>query len=433
MAEGQGRTAFCRQYLSGDLEDVAEVPDTGLTQCHIKDNSSEVEWAPDAALAIASAAVPLQTEPATSKTPSRARLLEAIERGDEPIYRVFPNLIPTRPYCADDYTCGVKIRSRPQALEHRHVQFNRPCSIDWLGFDVDRPGAWCAWDDAGLPAPNVISVNPENDHAHLGYLLRAPVLRFATSARRPLHLFADIQRGYTRRLGADHNFNGLLLKNPLHPSWRTTWLAARPYTLGDLDSALERIDKRPFAHPAQEIGEGRNVFIFNALRQTMYREALHMFGDPEQLRRRAEELAARLNQQFDRPLSPREVTGIARSITRWILRNFSAEDFSAIQRRRAGRRWAGHIAIEKLKPWDALGISRATYYRWKKRGLELTQGGYRYDRDRPADRRRQGAAWLEPAAAGHGRRPARQRHRLLGGAQRDSMWPLQGADCLPPH
>jgi hypothetical protein len=43
-----------------------------------------------------------------------------------------------------------------------------------------------------------------------------------------------------------------------------------------------------------------------------------------------------------------------------------AERFSAVQSRRGTRgnaiRWAGHVPLSTLKPWEAAGISRASWY-----------------------------------------------------------------------
>jgi hypothetical protein len=183
-----------------------------VAQCHIKDNSRK-------------ARVGAPGNSVVSKR--RAEIVTAISGGHVAVHQVFVELIPPRPYCGDDYSCGIKVLPRAQALNFRHIQFNRPNSIDWMCFDIDCADAYRSWDDANLPAPTLICVNPDNGHAHLAYLLSTPVHRFRSSARRPLEWFADIERGYRRRLGADTAFNGVILKNPLHLDWRVRWLAVR--------------------------------------------------------------------------------------------------------------------------------------------------------------------------------------------------------------
>ena len=115
-----------------------------------------------------------------------------------------------------------------------------------------------------------------------------------------------------------------------------------------------------------EYGEGRNCTLFNDLRQLCYREASHYFGNEHALSSRVLTLALAMNQQFAVPLSPREIRAIAKSVTKWISKRFSAEAFSEIQRCRANRRWVGHASAEISKPWDTAGMSRATWYRQKK-------------------------------------------------------------------
>lgn len=72
----------------------------------------------------------------------------------------FPELIPRRPYAADAFELGVYRRSRDVPLGMRNVQINSETSAGWLTFDVDRPDAWNAADEARLPEPTYCAVNP---------------------------------------------------------------------------------------------------------------------------------------------------------------------------------------------------------------------------------------------------------------------------------
>jgi hypothetical protein len=80
---------------------------------------------------------------------------------------LFASQIPARPYCADYYDEGVHPRNREHALRRRHVQFNQPHSVDWLIFDIDRDEAYRAAEDANLPQPNVLAINPSKDFSAL--------------------------------------------------------------------------------------------------------------------------------------------------------------------------------------------------------------------------------------------------------------------------
>ena len=61
--------------------------------------------------------------------------------------------------------------AKAKALKHRLIQFNGPRYISYLVFDVDRPAAALAWQDANLPRPTLIIENPRNTFAHYAYEL----------------------------------------------------------------------------------------------------------------------------------------------------------------------------------------------------------------------------------------------------------------------
>jgi hypothetical protein len=287
----------------------------------------------------------------------------------------FPGMVPQKPYCADELSDGLRIRSRSLALQRRHLQLNHPASLAWMVHDIDQPAAYVAHEDANLPQPNVIMVSPHNGHAHAAYLMATPVATHSASRLKPLRFYAAVERGLARRLGADRCYSGLIAKNPLHTHWRVEWRRAEPYTLGELGDALFARDMRPDITASETLGLGRNVTVFDELRRIAYREVRQFKRDGSSLApwlARCESLAAALNQQFPMALSPSEVRGIAKSVAKWTWRNFSAERFSARQTRLSQRanakRWAGHESAEKLQPWQTLGISRRTYYRRKKQG-----------------------------------------------------------------
>jgi hypothetical protein len=191
----------------------------------------------------------------------------------------FPDLIPTRPYCCDDPRDGIMIRSRKSALRYQHVQFNGPGALAWLVFDIDKRDAYLAPRDAMLPEPNIMSVNPKNGHGHASYCLSVPVGTHDAARLAPLRLYEATERGLARRLGADRFYAGLVAKNPLHGRWRTEWLVAAPYTLADLASWLDQHDMRPDPPEVRQLGAGRNVTLFDTLRQQAYRDVLSFKRD----------------------------------------------------------------------------------------------------------------------------------------------------------
>jgi hypothetical protein len=120
-------------------------------------------------------------------------------------------------------------------------------------------------------------------------------------------------------------------------------------------------------------GAGRNVTLFDDLRAVAYREVreyklegpLNVWFD------RCFQIANAINTQFPRPMKCSETRAVAKSVANWTWRHFSAERFiarqSSLGKRGMASRWAGHESVEKLRPWETMGISRATYYRRKRR------------------------------------------------------------------
>jgi hypothetical protein len=285
--------------------------------------------------------------------------------------QIFPDLLPLKPYCADCLSDGLQIRSKSVALTRRHIQLNGPAAYRWIVHDVDRPDAYFADRDALLPPPNVIAINPENGHGHIAYLLASPVARHSMARLEPLRFYAAVERGMARRLDADRCYTGLIAKNPMHACWRVEWRRNEPYTLCELEGWLFATDMRPNPTPPKTWGAGRNVTVFDELRAVAYREVRKFKADGQAFEcwfDRCLKVAQGLNSQFPQPLNLSEVRAIARSVARWTWRNFSVEKFIARQRHLAKRgnakRW-GNSSAEKLQPWKAIGVSRATYYRWK--------------------------------------------------------------------
>ena len=291
--------------------------------------------------------------------------------------RSFPNLIPRKPYCADNLEDGLRIRSTTSALERRHIQLNGPASFQWMVHDIDRPDAYFAHDDAILPPPNVIMMNLANGHAHAAYLLASPVARHRAARLAPLRFYAAVERGVGRRLGADRHYGGLIAKNPMHRCWRTEWRRAQPYTLVELEGHLFERDMRPDPTIATTLGAGRNVTVFDELRQRAYREIRRFKNENEEFPAwvaRCEELALATNLQFPGPLRPAEVRAIAKSVAKWTWKHFSLEAFQARQsrlgKRGMAKRWEGHVALSRSEPWKAMDIGRSTFYRRRKKSID---------------------------------------------------------------
>lgn len=274
---------------------------------------------------------------------------------------VFQQRLPRRPFCCDDLSRGLVIRSAAKALQHRHVQPNAPFEAAWLIFDLDYSGAAFAWERANLPPPTLTVSNPCNGHAHLFYGLTTPVGMSDAARGAPLRYAAAIQAAFLAKLGADPSYAGLIAKNPFHDAWRALWIQ-HLYDLSELAEYVELSKGRP---QREALGLGRNCTLFDELRGWAYqwvREYKRNDASAEQWHRAVLGQAEKLN-IFLVPLSFNELRGVAKSVAKWTWRNFSDAAFSAIQSARGKRGGRPATTTQHGEPWREQGISRATYYR----------------------------------------------------------------------
>ncbi len=312
---------------------------------------------------------------ATKCEPERtavSQLGQVAEAGCSVLRATFPDHLPRRPYCTNSLRDRIFAKDKFEAIRHRYISLNGPTSLAWMPFDVDHAGAYFADDDANLPPANVVMVNPMNGRAHLAYLLAKPVHKYDAARRDPINYYAAVERGFTRRLGADPFYVGLIQKNPVHADWAVEWRRDEPYTLDQLDDWLFERDKRFDPTAREQFGVGRNCTTFDELRAFAYREVLEFKSEGASLadfQKRLEAVALGINRQFQVPLPFSEIRATAKSVSKWTWGRFSPERFSKIQSHRGkigmAKRWAGHVAESTTNPWEALGISRRTYYRKK--------------------------------------------------------------------
>lgn len=306
-----------------------------------------------------------------------------------------PERLARRPYAADDLAHGLHRHAPADALEHAYIEANCTALVWRVAFDVDREGAALAAEHANVAAPNWIATRRSNAHAHLGYELDAAVVRSDAGRQRPLRYLAAIEDAYTRALGADTGYSGLICKNPHSAAWRVQWLRRPGYSLGEL---AEYVDLQPYVkgrlQPAGPLG--RNCLLFDSVRQWAYREirAARAAGSfdrwqAEVVRRAAGmNLFAGMDLRCTEPLALSEVRAIAKSVARWTWQKFdltaSDQRFSELQAargRRGGqasgktRAAASADAREQARQLRgegrssreiaaALGVNQSTVVRW---------------------------------------------------------------------
>jgi len=254
-----------------------------------------------------------------------------------------PNRWPKKPYCSDDKTAR-HIRCLSSALKRPYIQANPPHLRVWSIYDIDREGAAYAWEDANLPPPSWTAINQENGHAHIVYGMSAPVLVDSPDMRQaPLRYLCAVEAAFRTKLDADQDYAGLLTKNPAHPLWRTLRGPRLDYDLGELAEYVDlpkHIPKR--GKKPEEIGLGRNVTVFEDLRQWAYRNIrgykAEGFKGWNPWMADCNEWALQRNGDLPNPMDSREVWHIAKSVAKWTWRrlDIAASDarFSQLQAHR---------------------------------------------------------------------------------------------------
>lgn len=245
---------------------------------------------------------------------------------------------PKRPYCSDDLSAGLRIRSLAQALTKPYIQANPPHLRVWSIHDCDYPGAAIAWESAGLPPPTWAAANRQNAHAHLVWGLSAPVLVDGLGARdAPMRYLAAIESYMRERLRADPGYTGLITKNPMHPLWRVLHGPRLSYELHELAEWLPGLEKHRPRRSAEAVGLGRNCTLFDRTAKWSYRAIRQYWGGGlsgwNAWLSACNSQALLYNGDFQHPLDGREVWWIAKSVAKWVWRNFTPASFAAYVQR----------------------------------------------------------------------------------------------------
>ena len=170
-------------------------------------------------------------------------------------------------------------------------------------------------------------------------------------------------------LDADPRYSHTLTANPAAPpeGKTTIWGTAKPYELGELSKVV------PFNWKAPRVaqsGVGRNV--------DLYRDLMAWAGQKVNADLPALAAAHVRNGEFEHPLSAAEVAATARSVeryrARWAVRGWHSRRFIARQTKRGAKSKRGPDpnSARSQKPWEAAGVSRATWYRRRKAERETS-------------------------------------------------------------
>lgn len=248
--------------------------------------------------------------------------------------KIFEQRIPNMPLCTDFFENGIYRRQRDEAFKKRFIQHNSSHFRGFLVFDVDEPDGAVTWLDAGLPPPTIIVQNPRNGHSHLIYAIVTPVYLKANNEK-PIKFAASVEFAYRKALKGDPCYANFMTKTPFHDSWRTIIPdGSQAYELGYLSEFVKLPAKLPRRREA--VGLGRNYSLFLDLRLWSYgavREFWKPGGDKQWLSA-CLDMAQELNGQFNTPLPVSEVRATAKSVCRWVWREFTPANFRKVQRER---------------------------------------------------------------------------------------------------
>lgn len=268
--------------------------------------------------------------------------------------------LPHKPYCSDDLGYGVIIRPKKTAIQMPYIQHNQPCLVTSLVFDIDRADAFFAWADANLPQPTWISRNPENYHAHIGYMLAAPVCVTHNARQNIVEYLAKIEQAYTLALGADQGYVGLITKNPCHEAWENHIYDVQPYELGYL---ADFVELKELKTDLKEVtGFGRNCAMFDTVRFWAYKAIrAHLSTGYDRWHAEVLEQAINANSAFPVPLPYAAVKATAKSVARWVWRNH-AEAHRKFLERQSTKGKAGAAVANAKGACKAGGKARSQQY-----------------------------------------------------------------------
>ena len=138
---------------------------------------------------------------------------------------------------------GMERRWAPEAWrDWPEVEISPPWAKAVIVLDVDTSvHDWLpVAQGPNVKVPNWIASRPANQHAHIAYTLKAPVLIGPDCSIRALSLLGRTAEYLRREYGADTEYHGPTAHNPLHSQWETSWLRLEPYSLNELAECIPK-------------------------------------------------------------------------------------------------------------------------------------------------------------------------------------------------
>ena len=285
--------------------------------------------------------------------------------------------LPKKPWCTNEKGTALLVRPKEIAINYKYIQLNSPFYQKYLILDLDYEHslAEILFSRVGIPLPNFVTANFQGGRSHIVFELEEPIYKTNASKQKIIAFAHAIIMRLQVLFDADIGYSGTITKNPISPNWRVTELRKKPYSLYELAEKIDlpRKDYSKRKISAYEaIGLGRNCYVFYTACPFAYQEIRAYRGKTySQWEMAMIDHCVSLNENLSEPMTYREVLCIAKSISRFCWKNdaYCYQEFIDRQRRKGAlggkksKRGAKDNSERSTKPWEAMGISRATYYR----------------------------------------------------------------------
>ena len=270
---------------------------------------------------------------------------------------------------------------KSHALEHERIRLHGN-DRHFLMVDYDvKNGNTVKYHDHYDLEPNFITYNPINlNHQAFWFLRDAVHVQNESKFNKPNLYLKAIERAYDDKYNGDKHFARYISRNPLHAFADTDWRHDNKYSLNELAEVVNLNQQRIKAGDRQVQGAGRNREVFDDLRKWAYKQDTDKISYEQWLNKVL--IKAIGYNTYKTPMALNEVESIAKSVSQYTYqKSFNQGDYTAFCARQAERGRKGGLisrgggrpqkatALDKTKPWVDLNISRATYFRRKKSGV----------------------------------------------------------------
>lgn len=258
------------------------------------------------------------------------------ERSEPETAKEIYKRLPRQMLVTNNLSLGLHSEEKTLGVRNRYIQINHQNLTKMMVFDVDNPVSLYDWKYLDIPVPNLIIINPKNQHCHMVYLLDYSnfICRSENGRLKDILIYQAIYNELCTRLNADPRYVQKIMKNPFHNSWNTQVLHDDTYTFEDFAKYVDFKSIKSFEGSVarseesfRREQEGRNCTVFERTRFYAY-AVLKSFNfgfsseDSQNFYNAVFNYAEDINQEFESPLGIREIRATVKSIVNWTLMHF---------------------------------------------------------------------------------------------------------------